>query len=1479
MEPPKKNILDTISTGIQNIAAILPLLGTDQCEQHVGEALLNGYLYAAATPLSIFGSLGVVKVSFATLLATTTKVFNGGSWLHDAGFGTTGLVASMITLQRGTKQYGAEVHLERLMKEEHIGDPEIIKHIDWSGWKRAGGVGTRLQLPWNACLISTSILASGLAFLPYLYLFIHNQGDTHRWFFPFLRSSGSFLCVVLVQLILQYRIHYITSSSLRLMKANGGRPLSKREKGMLLEERIKELDRREQQQRPGDVEAQHPINSASLLPIDPRLGILQFFLVAGMVMVVAGYVGCFYLVNQTRVKGGPYVWLAVEAVLTVVRMVVWGSNPPWDEENTGMVFELGLRRPCQSLISVAESSIGLKWGLQIQDDSDTDSVQMFPPITSPRYHLLDKDGEEAPIPYAGQDAQWRDSFVAHSLEHFLVATSPYIGSLERIEVEDFSIYCAVVARASQNHIRKLLCVTIVPRGAAWDAHSFLVDGQTNGSCRGAFSSHTRPLPGTHALEVTFYGRLDEIEKISLDNEVLNPVIEYSNILLRRLVAKRSTSPPLPVLWSLTFPRTSSIDVNSVEKVELRYEIEEAGPPSEISPADKIYMRIGQLCDLKGDRCIDRGDLLGGLTFTIVPPAGLLHDLFIEYAVIFDSVIQEVYLCVMEQRFVKHAAFPKTLSHCLALQWIQKMEARLLAEQGRAVLRLRGRIPIPTIEQIGATWDSLSSELRSLRLLPAGDVTLQRWEDTFDEIHSDNFPSVERLFKQRPFTSPHVKHEFDTNLLPFFTNKSSPEQPSPNQSSPDQSSPDYLELFRSVKSSLKYLHSMKQPGLFRRIDPRGPGSPEFSAPYTFIDSPRSAEALGTEIESRKFLALRKTDSACKFLSSDTSPAPLALTTIIHCNLRSTVETTSNLRKLLEKHRNITSVFYDHCVDVAGQAEGEKVQCALEFNRQAWRTEASNKLCHQIGLDELPGSKQEDFEGILSVQPVERDLMLQYHVCVTAMIHVPVPGKILPVLSVKTLSEPNLNFAATLTFIPTNSSNGNYTNFRVGRNKQVESLKWCELRFDDFPGVLPGHYEMYITATNQSAYLFRNLVIEFTPITGGVRVHRGVFRVHSEATPRLGAGEEGEKQDSTADATDSQSQPDIVVPESATERNTVLPHPDVLETTSTPRPGGPAPEALREIPLPVYRFELSLRGPQGFHHRSFIFFPEGHHDPLHPSKLDNLTMVLSLFTKRLRLDRYWSASIPCPEPSGEEEYVTRHGPQEEVYAAWSEVIGFVESSGPGDLEGEPQGPGGTPETTDRDNSPIQRQNMFGVHYAFDSFQGPLTRSAPVYQSEFSFHGPDGRHHGTFTLSGKTQHSQLVNLTIVLFPHAKKLELQQHWFDWLDPNSSRLTVREDGMAQVDSPDSAEIDGVDSQASGVQEVKPRGAEGAPDAAGSSLRRYEEDDNRAPLVLTLKESEYDHRETNCWWQILHRQQPSPFISDWTPPETNNGLSDSSTLH
>ena len=56
----------TITGGIQNIAGLLPSLGT---QHHIGTTLTNGYLYTVVTPMLIFSSFGVARAVFKTFIA------------------------------------------------------------------------------------------------------------------------------------------------------------------------------------------------------------------------------------------------------------------------------------------------------------------------------------------------------------------------------------------------------------------------------------------------------------------------------------------------------------------------------------------------------------------------------------------------------------------------------------------------------------------------------------------------------------------------------------------------------------------------------------------------------------------------------------------------------------------------------------------------------------------------------------------------------------------------------------------------------------------------------------------------------------------------------------------------------------------------------------------------------------------------------------------------------------------------------------------------------------------------------------------------------------------------------------------------------------------------------------------------------------------------------------------------------------------
>jgi hypothetical protein len=77
----------TITGGIQDVAGLLPLLGTEQCEEHIGSALTGGYLYSAATPMSLFGSLGMARAGFKAFIACMPgRTWSGATILANMGF-------------------------------------------------------------------------------------------------------------------------------------------------------------------------------------------------------------------------------------------------------------------------------------------------------------------------------------------------------------------------------------------------------------------------------------------------------------------------------------------------------------------------------------------------------------------------------------------------------------------------------------------------------------------------------------------------------------------------------------------------------------------------------------------------------------------------------------------------------------------------------------------------------------------------------------------------------------------------------------------------------------------------------------------------------------------------------------------------------------------------------------------------------------------------------------------------------------------------------------------------------------------------------------------------------------------------------------------------------------------------------------------------------------------------------------------------
>ena len=192
----------TLTGGIQDIAAILPLLGTEQCSIHVSSALTRGYLYAASAPMSIFGSLGVVSAGFKTLVACfSLRDFEGADLLGNMGFEPQGENLSLIMVETGKGKnkgrYIIENRIDELIDELNVDINRIT------------GV-THKSAAWNIKMMATTALLCALSIAPYIYInLVANHLDLKRgtiWVFPILRSTGGFITATLIQLLIQRRI-------------------------------------------------------------------------------------------------------------------------------------------------------------------------------------------------------------------------------------------------------------------------------------------------------------------------------------------------------------------------------------------------------------------------------------------------------------------------------------------------------------------------------------------------------------------------------------------------------------------------------------------------------------------------------------------------------------------------------------------------------------------------------------------------------------------------------------------------------------------------------------------------------------------------------------------------------------------------------------------------------------------------------------------------------------------------------------------------------------------------------------------------------------------------------------------------------------------------------------------------------------------------------------------------------------------------
>ena len=367
----------TITNGIQDLSALLPLLGTEQCENHIGSALTDGFLYAAATPMSIFGSLGVARAGFKTLLSATSiprLKFDGVKILAAVRFKPEGTNLLLIMFDEEGERYCCE---KSMMEELHVEDSNKIS------------VSSKTR-DWNIMMILATAVSCIISITPYIHLNLHEPNKLDhfvRWAFPVIRAMGGFLTATMIQLVIQYRLLAIMRKRLILdglgEEKRKGPNINGKELHLTLDQCFAVLEQ--------DVRLKSPVAPTALLPdgidLEPGLAAeaagkdrenLQsrikeangssivrwtflILLFIGIIASVVGYVGCFSAVQGSGSSKEALIWLCLEAGLSIVRIILWAINPKGDDAPPlEFKFQLDEHPPLPTCIKSAEEIEELK---------------------------------------------------------------------------------------------------------------------------------------------------------------------------------------------------------------------------------------------------------------------------------------------------------------------------------------------------------------------------------------------------------------------------------------------------------------------------------------------------------------------------------------------------------------------------------------------------------------------------------------------------------------------------------------------------------------------------------------------------------------------------------------------------------------------------------------------------------------------------------------------------------------------------------------------------------------------------------------------------------------------------------------------------------------------------------------------------------------------------------------------------------------
>ncbi|KAF7333384.1 hypothetical protein MVEN_02354100 [Mycena venus] len=457
-------IVGVTTSGIQDVSGFLPLLGTEQCEEHVTNALERGFFYASGAPMSIFGSLGIIKAGFVTLWVSIDipALFRGPRQMRNAGFYPKGVMAKLAyALDTTDSVYVAENKIRTILYRYEGVDIDV----DLFCWP---------WLRWNLLMVLFGIGFGSLGLLPYLYIIrvdFRDRTFAQSWLFPVLRVYGSVLVATMIQLIIQLRILFVVHSRLKFHAVNCWFQEHRRvppafwNPEMRSEDCLLRLakdiahsvnathDHPDYEYLRGIEKTgfgrgiMHPLSSFHKtlerrttwpLSVFPSilLGIGRVLLLAGIAASGVGYVGCFGLVQASNTSSinGPGSWLGVEVVLSILRLMIWASNPTFDDPPPPIAFDKPRREQPRT-----DTAYEISWGLDdvILDDLHALVVgidELIQPSESLKLKSAVKDAESV------KNYLQNDLFVLENQITYLsnekATSAGIIGALEKLATDN-----------------------------------------------------------------------------------------------------------------------------------------------------------------------------------------------------------------------------------------------------------------------------------------------------------------------------------------------------------------------------------------------------------------------------------------------------------------------------------------------------------------------------------------------------------------------------------------------------------------------------------------------------------------------------------------------------------------------------------------------------------------------------------------------------------------------------------------------------------------------------------------------------------------------------------------------------------------------------------------------------------------------------------------------------------------------------------